>query len=187
MIDENMSEEEIAVVAASMPWWLILVWGLLALLLGLMLIVTPLVTIATLILFMGAYWFVGGLFTLASLVWDRSNVGWKLFMGIISVLGGLVVMAQPALSTILVMGLLVFIIGFWAVLIGVVKIYDAYRTKDGGTGVLGVLSLLFGFILLVSPFAGAVSLSIVAGFFALVGGISAVAFSLKIRGSNITP
>jgi uncharacterized membrane protein HdeD (DUF308 family) len=181
MTDEDLSNEEIAAVAASMPWWLILVWGILALLLGLMLIVTPITTALTLIFFMGAYWFVGGLFTLASIVWDRSNMGWKIFIGVISILGGIAIMGYPVYSSLLVLGLLVFIIGFWAILIGVTKVYHAYSTKDAGTGVLGVLSLLFGFILLCSPLLAAVSLAIVAGFFALIGGISAVAFAFRIR------
>lgn len=186
MNGESISDEEISVVAASMPWWLILVWGVLALLLGIMLIITPVTTALSFILFLGAYWFVGGLFTLASLVWDRSNMGWKIVMGVVSILAGVAIMGYPIYSSLLVIGLLVFIIGFWAILIGGTKIYDAYRTKDAGTGILGVLSVLFGLILLVSPFAAAFSLAIVAGFFALIGGISTVALSFQIKKAQTT-
>ena len=54
MTDE-VSNEEIAAVAGSMPWWLVLVWGILAIIIGLMLITTPVVTTYYLILLLGAY------------------------------------------------------------------------------------------------------------------------------------
>jgi uncharacterized membrane protein HdeD (DUF308 family) len=186
MSDETLSSGDMAEVAASMPWWLILVWGILAVLLGILLVINPVATEVTLVLFMGAYWFIGGLFTLASLVWDRSNLGWKIFMGVISILGGIVIMSYPVFSSVLVIGMLVFLIGFWAIIIGGTKLYDAYRTKDGGTGVLGILSILLGFILLIYPFAAAYSLSLVAGFFALIGGISSIAFSFQLKKTQET-
>lgn len=129
----------------------------------------------------GAYWFVGGLFTLAGLVWDRTNLGWMVFTGVISMLGGLAIMVYPFFSSILVVGMLVFLIGFWAILIGAAKLYDSYLTKNAGTGILGILSVLFGLILLIYPIAGALSLALIAGFFALIGGISSVAFALTMR------
>lgn len=181
MTDDVLSDAEMGLIASCMPWWLILIWGLLAVLLGIMLVITPVTTAFTLVLFMGAYWFVGGLFTLAGLVWDRTNLGWMVFTGVISMLGGLAIMVYPFFSSILVVGMLVFLIGFWAILIGAAKLYDSYLTKNAGTGILGILSVLFGLILLIYPIAGALSLALIAGFFALIGGISSVAFALTMR------
>ena len=181
MSEEVPTDAEIESAVQSMPWWLILIWGLLAVLVGIMLVTTPIASAFTLILFLGAYWFVGGLFTLASLVWDRSNMGWKIFIGAINVLAGIVIMTYPIYSSILVMEMLIIIIGIWALIIGGTKVYEATRSKDAGEGILGILSILFGIILLVYPFAAAYSLPIIAGFFALIGGLSAIVLSFKVK------
>lgn len=181
MADELPSNEDMAKMASSMPWWLILVWGILAVIIGISLIVSPLITTFYLIMFMGAYWFVGGIFTLVSLISDRSNMGWKAFLGIISILGGAVIMGYPLYSSVIVLTLLVFLVGFWGLLIGGTKLFEAVRSHDAGAGILGVLSIIFGMILLIYPYAAAFALPLVAGFFALFGGILAVVVSFQVK------
>lgn len=106
-------------------------------------------------------------------------------MGVISILAGLVIMIYPLYSSFLVVEMLVLFIGIWALVIGGVKLFEAVKHKDAGTGVLGVLSILFGLLLLGAPMAAALSLSLVVGFFALIGGFTAIflAFQLRSAGS----
>lgn len=181
MSDEVPSNAEIAASMGSMPWWLVLVWGLMAIIIGIMLITTPVITTYYLILFMGAYWFVGGIFTLISLFQDKSNMGWKIFLALISILAGIAIMTYPMWGTLIVLTMLVFLIGFWGLLIGGTKLYEAYRSKDAGAGILGFLSIIFGIILLIFPYGAAFALPLIAGIFALMGGISAAVFSFRIK------
>lgn len=182
---DAMTPAEQDLLNAGMPWTLTLVWGILAVIFGLLLIATPVETLFTLILFMGVYWFVGGIFTLVSLMSDRIGMGWRICMGVISILAGLVIMIYPLYSSFLVVEMLVLFIGIWALVIGGVKLFEAVKHKDAGTGVLGVLSILFGLLLLGAPMAAALSLSLVVGFFALIGGFTAIflAFQLRSAGS----
>lgn len=181
MAEKVPSNVEMAKMASSMPWWLILVWGILAIIIGIALITSPIVTSFYLILFMGAYWFVGGIFTLVSLISDRSNMGWKIFLGIISILAGAVIMGYPLYSSIMVLTLLVFLVGFWGLLIGGTKLFEAAKSHDAGAAILGVLSIIFGMILLVYPYAAAFALPLVAGFVALFGGILATVVSFQVK------
>ncbi|QXO94566.1 DUF308 domain-containing protein [Methanospirillum purgamenti] len=181
MDDEVPTNEEIDAVVRSMPWWLVLVWGLLAIIIGLMFITTPLITTYYLVLFMGVYWFVGGIFTLVSLFSDKSNIGWKIFLSVISMLAGIAIMAQPLFGSIIVLTMLVFFIGFWGILIGGTKLYEAYRSKDAGAGILGVLSIIFGIILLVFPWGAALALPLIAGAFALLAGICSVVVAFQVK------
>ncbi len=168
MSEEDITNAEIDASVRSMPWWLVLVWGIMAIIIGLMLITTPLITTYYLVLFMGVYWFVGGIFTLASFFSDKTNMGWKVFLAIISILAGIAIMAQPLFGSIIVVTMLVFFIGFWGILIGGTKLYEAMRSKDAGAGILGALSIIFGIILLIFPWGAALALPLIAGAFALL-------------------
>ncbi|GAB6286951.1 MAG: hypothetical protein STSR0009_31540 [Methanoregula sp.] len=48
------------------PWWIVLLFGILLVALGVVFFMTPVVTTLVLITFLGAYWFVSGLFSLVS-------------------------------------------------------------------------------------------------------------------------
>jgi len=163
------------------PWRLLLLWGILALLIGIAFILTPGVTTVLLITFMGAYWLVGGLFAIGSLFLDRTNMGWVLFLAVINILAGIVILLYPLYSTVFLLSFYVILIGFWACFVGVSHLYHAFTAKDAGNAILGVLSLVFGLLLLVHPFVAAALLPLVAGFFAIVSGLVAIAVSFSAK------
>jgi len=175
------TNEEMAAYVGKMPWWLVLVWGILAVIIGIMLVSQPLITAFLLITLMGVYWFVGGIFSLLSLISDRTNAGWRIFIAIISIIAGLIIMTYPLYSSLIVLELLVFIIGLWALVIGGTYLYNSFANKDAGAGILGIISIIFGIILLIFPFGAAYALPIVAGVVALVAGFSAIILSFQIK------
>jgi len=181
MNEAEVTNEEIAAAVGSMPWWLVMVWGILAILIGAMLITTPVITTYYLVLFMGAYWFIGGIFTLVSLFSDKSNMGWKIFLAVISIFAGIAIMSYPLYGSLMVLTMLVFLIGFWGLLIGGTKLYESFRTKDAGTGILGILSIVFGVILLIFPYGAAFALPLIAGAVALLAGICSVVVAFQIK------
>jgi uncharacterized membrane protein HdeD (DUF308 family) len=181
MTDENVSVE-IVTAQQLFPWWLLLLWGLLTLLVGGMFLLNPGQTMVLFIVFLGAWWLVGGLFTILSLFVDRSNMGWKLFLSIINILAGILILAYPLYSTLFVFGFLVIFIGFWACFIGAAHLYHAWTAKDAGTGVLGVISIIFGLLLLINTVAAIVIIPFVFGGFAIVSGIASVYFAFVAKG-----
>ena len=163
------------------PWWLLLLWGILALLLGVAFLFTPGITTELLITFMGAYWLVGGIFAIVSLAVDRTNMGWKIFLAIINIIAGILILLKPLYATVFILSFLVIFIGFWACFVGGAHLFQAFTKKDWGNGVLGVISLIFGIILLINPFLTAALLPYIAGGFAIIMGLCsiAVAFTAK--------
>jgi uncharacterized membrane protein HdeD (DUF308 family) len=163
------------------PWWLLLVWGILTVLIGVAFLLTPGMTTVLLITFMGAYWLVGGIFAIASLAVDKSNMGWKIFLSVINILAGILILAYPVYSTIFVLSFFIIFIGFWACFVGGAHLYHAFTEKDAGNGVLGIISLIFGILLLINPFIAAALLPFVAGAFAMIMGLCSifVAFTAK--------
>ena len=181
------TNEDMAAYVGKMPWWLVLVWGILAVLIGVMLVSQPLITAFYLIFFMGIYWFIGGFFTLASVFGDRTDAGWRIFLAIISIIAGLVIMCYPIYSSIIVLELLVFLIGIWALVIGCTNLYAAFTKKDAGAGILGIISIIFGIILIIFPYGAAYALPIVAGFVAIIAGICAIVVSFQVKKGQETP
>ena len=50
-----------------------------------------------------------------------------------------------------------------------------------GIGILGVLSIIFGLILLFNPVIGALILPYVLGIFGIIGGIAALVMAFRLR------
>jgi uncharacterized membrane protein HdeD (DUF308 family) len=163
------------------PWWLLLLWGILAILLGCALLFSPGVTMVLLITFMGAYWLIGGLFALCSLAVDRTNMGWKIFLAIVNIIAGILILAYPLYSTFFVLGFFIIFIGFWACFVGAAHLFQAFSAKDAGNAVLGILSLIFGILLLIYPFMAAALLPFIAGVFAIVLGLCSIYLSFGAR------
>jgi uncharacterized membrane protein HdeD (DUF308 family) len=164
-----------------LPWWVVLLWGLLSLIVGILFLTTPGITTIILITFIGAYWLVGGFFTLGSLAVDKTNMGWKIFLSIVNILAGLVILLYPLYSTVFILSFFAIFIGFWGVFIGAAHLFQAFKTKDGGNGVLGVISMIFGIVILIYPFIAAELIPFIVGIVAIVSGIAAVIAAFQVK------
>ena len=157
----------------KMPWWLVLMSGILNIIIGILLLTSPARTTIALVWTLGLFWLIQGIFTLVGMFEDHSAWGWKLFMGIIGILAGIVVMRHPIASAITLPMYLVLILGIQGLITGVISIIMAFKGGGWGAGILGALSVIFGIILIVnwaSP-AAVVTLIWVVAIFAVVGGV----------------
>src|SRR5919112_1147090 len=83
------------------PWWLVLLEGIIAALVGLLLLVAPAGGLIVLVEVFGFYLLIGGVFRIASIFVDASSWGWKLLVGILGiVVAGIVVVDHPVWSAI---------------------------------------------------------------------------------------
>jgi uncharacterized membrane protein HdeD (DUF308 family) len=165
----------------EIPWWLILIQGIFAVLIGLLLVISPGVTTFVLIQFLGFYWLISGIFGIVSIFIDSSLWGWKLFAGILGILAGIAIIQNPLWSTLIVPSTLVIILGVEGIIIGVVNLIQAFSGGGWGVGILGALSILFGILLVANPLVGAATLVILLGILGLVGGISAIIYAFRVR------
>ena len=96
-------------------WWLVLLRGITAILLGIMLFTSPAATVTVFIMFLGVYWFVDGVVTLIASIKGRkslSNWGWGIIVGILGILAGVVVFSQPLASAVLTTTFLIYFLAF---------------------------------------------------------------------------
>lgn len=132
------------------PWWLLLMSGILSVLIGILLVTNPGKTAVALAWGLGLYWFIQGTFTLIGMFIDHSAWGWKLLVGILGVLAGIVVMRHPVASAAAIPMILVLLLGIQGVISGCVSLLLAFRGGGWGAGILGALSIIFGIILILN-------------------------------------
>jgi uncharacterized membrane protein HdeD (DUF308 family) len=155
------------------PWWLHLMGGIFNVVIGLLLLTAPVKTVVLLVLGLGIYFLVSGIFTLVGMFVDHSAWGWKLFIGIVSILAGFVVLRHPLMSAVEVPMLIVLILGVQGMVTGIMLLALAFKGGGWGAGIVGALSVIFGIILIVNyaNLGYVVALVWVAAIFSLIGGI----------------
>jgi uncharacterized membrane protein HdeD (DUF308 family) len=165
------------------PWWLLLIGGILNIIIGILLLTIPGKTVLALVWVLGLYWFIQGVLILVAMFVDHSAWGWKLFMGILSVLAGVVVIRHPIASAVAIPSILVLLLGIQGLIVGIVSLIMAFKGGGWGMGLLGAISLVFG-IILVLNFANlgtVVAFVWVVAIFALVGGIVQIVQAFRQR------
>ena len=169
----------------SKVWWLVLLRGILVFLLGLLLITAPGLTLAALVVFLGAYWFVHGIFSIIGIFIGASgrHWGWLLLDGIIGILAGIFVMNHPLFGAILIPTTLVIVLGIQGIIMGLINLVQGFKGDGARAVVLGIINLLFGIILLARPLVAATLLPFIFGVFGMAGGFLLIVLSLRIRGA----
>jgi uncharacterized membrane protein HdeD (DUF308 family) len=167
--------------APTLPWWVVLIQGIAAVILGILLLISPASTTIILIQFLGIYWLVGGVMDIVRIFLDKTAWGWKLFTGIIGILAGIMIIQYPLWASLLVPTTLVWVFGFFGLVIGVVGIIQAFQGAGWGAGILGALSILFGLVLLSNAFTAALTTPFIFGILGLVGGVALIIMAFRMK------
>lgn len=167
--------------AARQYWWVPLVEGIAAIIVGILLLADPGIATAVIVQVLGWYWLITGIIGVVMIFVDSSLWGWKLFGGLLGVLAGAVIINHPLWSTLLVPTTIVIILGIDGLLIGVVDIIKAFQGAGWGIAVIGVLSILFGIFLLSNAYVAALFVPWVFGVLAIVFGAAAVFMAFQLR------
>jgi uncharacterized membrane protein HdeD (DUF308 family) len=166
-------------------WWAIALRGLVAVLFGIAAFVWPVITLWVLVALFGAYALVDGIFAvIEAFRRDGARERWwaLLIEGAVGIVIGLVTFSWPGLTA---MGLL-YLIAFWAIVTGVFEIITAVRLRHEISGewmmaVIGILSIVLGFLLVAFPLAGAISVVFMIGAFVFAMGALMIALAFKLR------
>jgi uncharacterized membrane protein HdeD (DUF308 family) len=104
--------------------------GVLSFIVGLYALRHVLLTIAALALLLGIFWIVNGAVeTFAALSHRRmQGRGWTIFMGLLSVVAGVVVLVYPGIS----LATMAVVLGFWLLVYGIMEILLAFRLRSAG-------------------------------------------------------
>ena len=170
---------------AKTVWWLVLLRGVLMVLFGIIALVSPGIALLTLVWVFGIYAILDGIAAVALGIGTRGEPHWvwTIVQGVVSVLAGLVALVWPGVTALA----LLFLIAFWAILLGVGEIGGAFAARQRGpnawgwTLAAGVLNIVFGVLLLIWPGSGILTLVWLVGIFALAGGIALIVLAFRVR------
>ncbi len=168
----------------SRNWWGLELRGALTVAFGLLALFLPAITLGALVLAFGIYALAEGT-VLVAMSFNRQYVRhwWiTLLQGIVGIGAGIVTFLWPAITAVALLG----IIAVWAVLTGILEITGAVRLRKEIQGewllvLSGILSLVFAYILISNPAAGALALVWVIGVYAVIFGILQIALGARVH------
>ena len=165
-------------------WWLILLLGALAVVLGVVAIVNPIATGAGLTWGIGVLALVEGVLTLLAVMRKDTalSVGWMLAYAVFSLLFGVLAVINP----ISMAASLIMVAGVWMLVAGVLRLVMAVKLRktlrNEWTLVLSaVLAMILGALMVSTPVAGLIMAVVWMGVAALVYGLLQIFAGLRMR------
>jgi uncharacterized membrane protein HdeD (DUF308 family) len=165
-------------------WWLVLLFGIVSTLFGILAVLNPLGAGAGMAWALGVMALVEGVVALIGVFKNDGSVprGWMLVYAALSLLFGVLAVINPlsmAASFVMVMG-------FWLIFAGVMRISFAVRVRkeiDNEWMLIlsGVLAIILGGLVLLTPVAGLVLTVVWIGVGALVYGLLQIFAALRLR------
>ena len=165
-------------------WWAVALRGVVAILFGIAAFAMPLVTMLSLVVVFAAFSFVDGVFGIIMSVRGARKGErwvWLLLSGILGIVASAVAILWPGITVLA----FVILVAAWALVSGTFMLISAFRLKiDHGRVWLvigGIASIVFGILLVISPFIGALVLTFWTGAHALVLGATLLVLAYKLR------
>lgn len=123
-----------ALESSGVPWWLVLIEGIVSILLAILMFWHPFGTFTALLVVLGIFWILEGIFGFAGII-AGSHVASKWWVGLLwallLVLAGIAVLNQPSLTAYIALTFLVYTVAFMLIFSGLVTVLSANQlSKD---------------------------------------------------------
>lgn len=176
----------------SEKWWVLLLRGLISVAFAVLIWMQPAITLKALIILFGAFAFVDGVlgvWTALSSRKDRNNWWLLMLWGLVGIGIGIITFVAPGVTALA----LLFYIAIWAIVTGVLEIITAVRLRkeiegEWLLGLAGLVSLVFGILLIAHPGAGILAVLWLLAAYALILGVLMIILAFKVRswGAKLT-
>lgn len=167
-------------------WWVSLIVGIVALVLGIICMFTPLATFAALTFVFVISFFIGGISEIAFAITNRDsmrNWGWTLAMGIIDLIFAIILLNNMSLAPLM----LCYLVAFWILLQsmwGVGMSSDLQSFKGSGWGwllALSILGIIAAILLLFQPEVAGIFAVYIVAFAFIAYGILRIYLSYRLK------
>ena len=111
----------------------------------------------------------------------KKNSGFLIFLGVLTVIFGIMAVGAPLLTGVAVS----MFVGFLLLGSGIARIVHAFKAKQWGTGIwgtiIGLLGAVAGLLMIFRPVIGLTTLTLLLAFYFLVDGICEIIAAFKIK------
>jgi len=146
----------------SSLWWLLILFGVVVLGVGVFFVVSPHETLSTFTVIAGILLLVDGVLAIIASIFGRGEGrGTLALIGVLSAIAGLVLIKKP-FDTLVVFAL---IVGVWFVVAGVARFVAALGEPEGRAGsiAIAILDVIAGIVILSWPSLGLATLAVIIG------------------------
>ncbi len=158
-----------------------LLGGITAVIFGLILLFRQDEALSLLMVLLGLWWLIQGAFLLFAVFVDRTDIGWKLALGVLGIVAGVLVLANPGDAADAFQGVIGIILGIIGILVGLSALVGSFRGAGLGAGVFGVVSILIGLLVLFNAeFSTTLLITLFAALLLIDGGV-AIYMALRYR------
>lgn len=172
----------------SRNWWLLALRGVFAVLFGILAFAWPAITVSALVILFGIYVLADGVISIFTGISDRdTNDRWWVLLleGVLGITVGIVTFVWPGITAVV----LLYLIAAWALVTGIFEIIAAIQlrqeiTNEWALGLSGLLSIIFGVLLVVWPATGALALIWLIAAYAIVFGFLMIYLGFQMRGRS---
>ena len=174
-------------VALARNWWAVALRAIFAIVFGAVALFAPLGTIEALTLVFGIYILADGIAAIVSAIRAaarHASWGFLVLEGIADIVAGGFALFMPGLTVLV----FILLLGVWSVVSGALLLFAAFRLpSQHGRWLLvlsGLVSIVWGVLLYLSPNTGAVVLTWWLGGYALVFGFILLFVAVRLRGQH---
>lgn len=148
--------------------------GILAILFGIIALVFPSITIFSLVIYFAITILIGGIILLVGSIRSKKiNPNWQLLLleGLIGILFGIIILSRPELAAVA----FITLIGLWSLAMGAIftVVYFTHKIPKRIRNIylpVGLISILFGLLIVINPFEGPRMVIILIGLYAIIYG-----------------
>ncbi len=157
------------------PRWLSIVLGIASILFGWLFLTNPGTTLLAIALLLGFYFLVIGIMSIIGMFTGAPGSKlWKLIGGILAIIAGVILLANPIIGSIATGVTFNFLVAFFAIIAGIALLIDGFQGGGCLAVILGILGIVLGILVLFNPLSGVAALPIMMGIFAIGAGIVAI-------------
>ena len=158
--------------------------GILAVMFGVIALVSPKLTLSALVFVYGLFALISGITAVVAALRNTEfpGWGWLLAEGILGILAGVVALVWPGITALA----FIYLLAAWAILTGIVEVIAplAYPMSVGRavlTALAGVFSIIFGILIAAQPSSGLLAVVWLIGVYAILFGVMYIGVYVQTR------
>jgi uncharacterized membrane protein HdeD (DUF308 family) len=173
----DMSSEEARDTARA--WWVILALGIASLVAGIILVLRPSHSLATLAVIFGIFLLLDGILALVRSFGPGENRALAAIVGVLGIVIGIALIRHPV-HGVSAIGLL---IGIWLVAAGVIRLVTAIaeRRRLLLQIIIALLEVVVGIVIVSDPHIGYTALAIIVGIWLIINGFGMITLAIALR------